>query len=279
MSMFRARVFLAVALVVVCVGGGVAYAGGCGGEQGSTYQALTALVRDSGLGAVVTSTTGGVHASCSYHYKGQAVDLAFRNGRPNSDDLLRLDQFLARYTTNTAELIYGGPGRILVKNGVRVGDAVYRKILAKHENHVHWAVTPSGLQRIRRGSPASTPNSPPVTAPQLPAGPRAALRPPTIEVTDCGSDWRGEGTRARQWNTGGWVNNPNGTQVSVSFEASLVFPDGHVVVSVKQRLSVPASGRVRWDIGQPHNPNAPLPDDPYLGRSGGGCASTQPHFA
>jgi hypothetical protein len=108
--------------------------------------ALRTLARIAGW--CVTHTTDGQHAPTSYHYVGQAVDLADRAG-PGVDTaalsginaaVLRLVplQFIR-------ELIYAGPGGVCVRNGRTVnGLAAFGAVtMSEHHNHVHLAVAPS----------------------------------------------------------------------------------------------------------------------------------------
>lgn len=114
---------------------------GGGGGGGSTYGALSQIVQ--GMGGRVTSTTGGKHASGSYHYKGQAVDVAGQQ-KGDSAAMLRIDQQLAaQYGSGLKELIYGGPGAVNLKDGKP--HQYSAAILAQHKDHVHVAADPAGL--------------------------------------------------------------------------------------------------------------------------------------
>lgn len=93
-------------------------------------------------GFCVRYTTNGSHDPDGYHPLGQAADLVdFAGPEQNSPFLLHINEtcwYLIphRYI---AELIYGGPGAICVRNG-----AIYRysaELMRAHENHVHLAVT------------------------------------------------------------------------------------------------------------------------------------------
>jgi len=61
------------------------------------------------------------------------------------------------------------------------------------------------------------------------------------------------------WATGGWItNNDSRVPVTVSFEATLQFPDGHVVIGVPQQATVAPGDTVRYHV------DGPLPDTPTL---------------
>lgn len=120
---------------------------GIWGGSGTTFPALEAMAR-KGPHEIVTSTTGGTHAKNSYHYKGQAVDLADKRGSVDSPGLLAINHYLAKnYGHKLAELIYAGPGGINIKNGKVVnGMATYgAQTMGIHHNHVHVAATPASL--------------------------------------------------------------------------------------------------------------------------------------
>lgn len=95
----------------------------------------------------VAHTTDGGHAKTSYHYSGQAVDLAARSG-PGVDTpaLAGINVGVLKLLplAQIRELIYAGPGGICVKNGKIVnGLAVYgAQTMGMHHNHVHLAVGP-----------------------------------------------------------------------------------------------------------------------------------------
>ena len=120
---------------------------GIWGGSGTTFPALEAMAK-KGPHEIVTSTTGGTHAKNSYHYKGQAVDLADKRGSVDSPGLLAINHYLAKnYGHKLAELIYAGPGGINIKNGKVVnGMATYgAQTMGIHHNHVHVAATPASL--------------------------------------------------------------------------------------------------------------------------------------
>lgn len=104
-------------------------------------------------GVNVSSTTQGVHAKNSYHYKGEAVDFT---GTPAQ--LKKLYNYLKNtYGPQLAELIYtpGGQG---IKNGKPF---TYSKALQQeHMGHLHAAIDPARYLKTLGKSPAtSTPGS------------------------------------------------------------------------------------------------------------------------
>jgi hypothetical protein len=107
-------------------------------------------------GGVVTFTTNGVHSDGSYHYGGQAVDIALPSGpswdhpelRIVAGHLLRLIpiQFIR-------EFIWSGPGAIYIKNGKRV--APYAA--AQHHDHIHLAASAAFTYEPPKEAPVSEP--------------------------------------------------------------------------------------------------------------------------
>lgn len=128
-----------------------------------------ALRRYAGLmGWCVTHTTDGIHARQSYHYVGQAVDLADRAGPGrDTEQLLSIDHTIVSTLPHSMilELIYAGPGGICIRNGAVVnGDATFgAATMAEHHDHVHLAVVPTftynGSQEVPRPM-ADDPNIP-----------------------------------------------------------------------------------------------------------------------
>ena len=114
------------------------------GETGVT-QALRTFATVNGW--AVTSTTNGAHSKTSYHYSGRAVDLAAREGPGwDSEQLLQINETIIRQIPlqMISELIYGGPGAVLVKNGKLVHPNAYGPVvLGRHHDHVHLAVVSS----------------------------------------------------------------------------------------------------------------------------------------
>jgi hypothetical protein len=87
-------------------------------------QLTSAMHRATQLGLHVTSTTGGKHATHSYHYLGRAVDVA---GAPSA-----MRQFYTEMShTHPTELFYDPMGGM--KNGRNIG------AIGGHGNHVHVA--------------------------------------------------------------------------------------------------------------------------------------------
>jgi len=87
-------------------------------------QLTSAMHRAQELGLRITSTTGGKHATHSYHYLGRAVDVA---GAPSA-----MRQFYTEMShTNPTELFYDPMGGM--KHGRNIG------AIGGHANHVHVA--------------------------------------------------------------------------------------------------------------------------------------------
>lgn len=87
-------------------------------------QLTAAMGRARELGLHITSTTGGKHATHSYHYLGRAADVA---GAPSA-----MRQFYTEMShTNPTELFYDPMGGI--KHGRNIG------AIGGHGNHVHVA--------------------------------------------------------------------------------------------------------------------------------------------
>lgn len=118
-------------------------------SAGTTYPQLEDMTKALGLPFTVTSTTGGGHAKNSYHYKGEAIDIAPPSGGQDNDGLRSLNNALAsKYGSGLSELIYSGPGGIYIKDGRVVSASVYSDVLGEHHNHVHVAASPGQLQKI-----------------------------------------------------------------------------------------------------------------------------------
>ena len=88
----------------------------------------------------VTSTTGGKHATNSYHYRGEAIDV----GSKSQEYKDKLAAFLYPHYAHITELIHSKDGNKTgwyVKKGKRVGHGFYGSATTKaHVNHVHFAV-------------------------------------------------------------------------------------------------------------------------------------------
>jgi hypothetical protein len=77
--------------------------------------------------ATVTSTTGGTHASTSWHYQGRAADEV-------EDEMVRLQNALLAFFGAEYFLELFGPADWYVKNGV-----VYQGAFPYHDDHIHAA--------------------------------------------------------------------------------------------------------------------------------------------
>jgi len=118
------------------------------GAGGRTVELLQQMMSRSGLPYRVTSTTGGQHSQASYHYKGQAIDVAGPRPGVDTPEMAAIAQYLYRnYGNGLAELIYAGPGGIGLKNGRPFNYS--NGILQSHRNHVHVAATPDSLSALR----------------------------------------------------------------------------------------------------------------------------------
>lgn len=85
---------------------------------------------------------GSGHVSNSYHYWGNAVDASSSAG-----NMASLAKWIyENYWASTLELIHSGGGGFFVHNGVKVAGSYYgATLVSQHYNHVHWAITMSGL--------------------------------------------------------------------------------------------------------------------------------------
>lgn len=103
-----------------------------------TYPSLIQYLEDTGLAHRITSTTGGGHASGSYHYAGQAIDAADIIPSANTPELVAIQHSWLAVEHQLAELIGPDPDAC-VKNGKR-----YRygaDTMADHGDHIHTAST------------------------------------------------------------------------------------------------------------------------------------------
>jgi hypothetical protein len=104
------------------------------GRPGNVSDAVKRLiVRAVQAGLVVTSTTGGRHTSTSFHYKGQAVDLAGPR-----DKMVAFQRKEAKMTDRYWEL-FGPDNYANVKNGRRISLGEGTFLENQHDNHVHAA--------------------------------------------------------------------------------------------------------------------------------------------
>ncbi len=95
---------------------------------------LAAYVMDKYPGLQVTSTTGGTHAANSYHYKGQAVDLAGGNMNAAAEWIKQSSLYRA-----LAEGIHNP--NLSVEGGKLVPSSYWgSETWAAHANHIHLAV-------------------------------------------------------------------------------------------------------------------------------------------
>lgn len=109
----------------------------------------------------VTSTTGGGHASTSYHYRGMAVDY----GASTQAAKDRLAVWLYQFAPDILELIHTksslSAGGWYVKNRRKVSNTFYSPQLRReHINHVHIAMDRAGVSamvaKINNSSPTPT---------------------------------------------------------------------------------------------------------------------------
>lgn len=87
-----------------------------------------------------------ISGNVSYHARGNAVDFVGSKQRM-IDFATWISKNFAPYTM---ELIHSGGGGINVHNGVR-GYRYSAPVVQEHYDHVHWAITNSGLQAAGSG--------------------------------------------------------------------------------------------------------------------------------
>lgn len=107
---------------------------GLAGGGAVTYPAMAAWAAKHIPGLVVTSTTGGGHATGSYHYRGEAIDLSGSEAAMQAG----ARAIAATFGNSITELIHN-PG-FAIKYGRNVGPGYYRSVWGDHRNHVHWAM-------------------------------------------------------------------------------------------------------------------------------------------
>lgn len=153
-----------------------------GGTSGHLSQ-LFAMASGLGSGYAVTSTTSGKHANNSLHYKGDAIDLGSRPNPGDPTNLLRMDKYFAsKYGGALAELIYGGPGAIRIKNGKVVSNTPNdypASTIAEHRDHVHVGFTGGtggGIDPSVGGGDVSGTSGPPSGVAEVFAMASAALK-------------------------------------------------------------------------------------------------------
>lgn len=119
------------------VAGGGAF-GNLAGGKGWQWQ-VAALAKDGfAFHPSHGQTTGGGHATNSWHYKGRAVDLS-----PPS--MAAFNDIRSHWGSTTKELIYG-PAGLGIRNGQPYDWGAQN---AKHMNHIHWAYGDGGLVKAR----------------------------------------------------------------------------------------------------------------------------------
>lgn len=110
-----------------------------------SYLAIEAVAKQSGLPVKASSDfrpgSITITGNKSYHSFGNAVD--FVTSKAN---MVSFAQWVSKnFAPYTLELIHSGGGGIYVRNGVR-GYQYSAPIVAEHWDHVHWAITLSGLR-------------------------------------------------------------------------------------------------------------------------------------
>ena len=94
------------------------------------------IVRGVNHGLVVTSTTGGTHASTSYHYSGRAVDMAGAGTAAEIDFQRDLIRGLGAWRFNE---IFGPDNFANVKNGTVITLVEGTPLEQMHDTHIHVA--------------------------------------------------------------------------------------------------------------------------------------------
>jgi hypothetical protein len=119
------------------VAGGGAF-GNMAGGKGWQWQ-VAALAKDGFVfHPSKGQTTGGGHATNSWHYRGRAVDLS-----PPS--MAAFNDIRSHWGATTKELIYG-PAGLGIRNGQPYD---WGEQNAKHMTHIHWAYGDGGLVKAR----------------------------------------------------------------------------------------------------------------------------------
>lgn len=106
------------------------------GNIGGPLRSLIGLMEGKFPGLSVTATTDGTHVPGSYHYKGEAVDMA------GSAGLMRAASEYVKSSGLYKKLLEGIHNPNLgVKNGQLVnGSSVFSSVWAGHANHIHLAI-------------------------------------------------------------------------------------------------------------------------------------------
>lgn len=147
----------------------------------ASYNNIVSFARRSGIAFSVTSTTTGDHAEKSYHYSGNAVDLASSAGQMQA-----LAEWLIGYAPYELELIHSGGKGYFVKDGKIVPASFYgATTVSQHYNHVHIAMTNSGITAALSGGSVAPTNATDVSQP-ISTGPRGCLGTVTTAVASIG---------------------------------------------------------------------------------------------
>lgn len=165
-----------------------------GGDIGAppSFQKIMDTEKSSGI--AITSQSSGFtgalgkgsgHVSNSYHYWGNAVDASSSAG-----NMIKLAQWIYQnFWASTLELIHSGGGGFFVHNGVKVSGSYYgATLVSQHYNHVHWAITMSGLAAGPAASGgAANPTGAPGTVSQATATQAAQVNAITQTPPGCGN--------------------------------------------------------------------------------------------
>lgn len=97
---------------------------------------VTAAVIGAFPGLQVTSTTGGTHATGSYHYSGEATDIS-----GSTDEMFKASEWIKKtgIYKALAEGIHNP--NLSISDGSQVSPSYYSGVWADHANHIHLAVT------------------------------------------------------------------------------------------------------------------------------------------
>jgi len=134
-----------------------------GGDVGqSSWQAIEAFAKQSNVPVNVTAVAPDVQPSHSddggYHSTHNAVD--FSGQTDNMDKFAAWCMKSAPYILELIHSSNSAPGGgYFVHNGQVVGSSVYSSVLADHYNHVHLAMTPSGVKAAGGGGGGAAPTT------------------------------------------------------------------------------------------------------------------------
>lgn len=127
------------------------------GQQ--SYPAIIDFAHTSGVPFTVSSTYR--PGDPGYHGKGNAVD-----AYSSDANMVKLAAWWTQYTPFLLELIHSGGGGFFVKNGKPVDAGYYgSSVVSQHYNHVHVAITNSGLSAARVGKYPPVPGGAGTTIP------------------------------------------------------------------------------------------------------------------